>query len=147
MWHGIIVLFAYMWWWLNCRMAKLLNFLFFTLYVSSSSVTPFFHSPFLQRKYAVSKSPVRCHVLLIPPHIQLVQFQLLYRPPKTENIFFLPESSFWFISQMSNSKNIWTVKHSLGFQVVLSYRNWNFLKFRHCLVCGLSQWYSLDKTT
>lgn len=145
--RGMIVFFAYMWWWLNCRMAKLLNFLFFTLYISSSSVTPFFHSPFLQRKCPVSKFPVLCHVLLMPPHIQLVQFQLHYRPPKTQNIFFLLESSFWFISQMSNSKSIWTVKHSLDFEVILSYKNWNFLKYRDCLVWGLSQRYSLNKTT
>lgn len=39
------------------------GFFFFMLYVSSKSVTPFFHSPFLQRKCPVSKFPVLRHVL------------------------------------------------------------------------------------
>lgn len=145
--YGLSAFFTCTWWWLNCRMAKLLNLLYFILYISSGSVNLSLHSPFLQRKCPVSKFPVLCHVLLMPPHIQLVQFQLHYRPPKTQNIFFLSESSFWFISQTSNSKSIWTVKHSLGFEAVVSYKNWNFLKFRDCLMCGLSQRYSLNKTT
>lgn len=61
--QGVTAFFAYMWWWLSCRMAELLDFFFLMLYVSSKSVTPFFHSPFLQRKCPVSKFPVLRHVL------------------------------------------------------------------------------------
>lgn len=126
--QAVIVFFTYMWCWLSCRTVILSGFLLFTLYTLSSSVTPFFHSPFLQRRCPVSKFSVLSHVLLVPPLVQLVQFQLHCRPPTTQSIFFLPESSLWFISQMSNLKSIWTVKRSLDFEVIQSYKNWNFLK-------------------
>lgn len=113
----------------------------------SSSMIPFFHSPFLQRRCPVSKFPVFSHVLLVPPLVQLVQFQLHCRPPTTQSIFFLPESLFWFISQMSNFKRIWTVKCSLDFEVIQNYKNWNFLKFRDCLVWGPSQRNSLSRSS
>lgn len=115
--QGVTAFFAYMWWWLSCRMAELLDFFFYVV-CFIQVCDSFLSQPLSSKKMPCQQvpSPPSCSPLL-----QLVQFQLHYRPPTTQNIL-LPEGLLWFISQMSNSKSIWTVKHSLDFSETQFYR-------------------------
>lgn len=143
--QGVTAFFAYMWWWLSCRMAELLDFFFLCCMFHPSLWLLSFTAPFFKEN-ALSASS-QSSVMFSPSSAGPVPAPLQasnntkYFTSRRLTLIYIPDEQF---KKHMNSET------QFGFQwntVLQSKKNWNFLKFRDCLLWGLSQRFFLSKSS